>query len=806
MPLAPHPFHTTKTRIEAVLGPTNTGKTHLAVERLLKHSSGMIGVPLRLLARELYDRIVVRAGEGQVALITGEEKRLPPDPRYFVCTVESMPTDRPVDFLAVDEVQLAQHDERGHIFTDRILHARGVRETLFLGSDTIAELLRALVPEIAIHRRARLSTLRYEGSHKLHQLPRRSAVIAFSARDVYATAERIKQRHGGAAVVLGALSPRARNAQIALYQAQEVQHIVATDAIGMGLNMDVDHVAFLSIRKFDGAMYRDLRSDELAQIAGRAGRFRRDGSFGVMPPLAPLSERTVEAIEKHAFPALRLLQYRNSALDFSSVDSLRASLTLHSKEHFLKLQQRADDQRAFEELLEDATIRRALDHEEGVRLLWNVCGIPDFRGRLGADHVRLLGAIFNLLRGPQQCIPTAWMADRIHRIDRSEGDIETLLDRLAAIRTWTYISHRDDWIHGAQAWQERTRTIEDRLSDALHRGLTQRFVDRRASVLLSRPLRENLELELAEDGEIRVAGELLGRIEGLHFRPAQGMGKAACRAMQARLAGPLEERVGRMIDAPDEEFRIDSNGWIFWQEAAVGRLDRGPEWLTPRALPVNGDLLDGGGRNRLRRRLQALVGGHVDAILAPLTRHASDPLKPPARGLVYRLRAQLGFLPRSEAEDLLAAIDREDRRNLARLDVRVGTRTVYVASFLRPASMRARASLWAIGTGRASTPEPPAGAPPALPRGALAPAGLARALGYVGVNTLWIRADLLERVLAHLRKHARSGPFVLPRVLLSWLACREEELLGALQRLDYALGDDALLRYRRQRSGSRSRR
>jgi len=589
-------------RIEAVLGPTNTGKTHLAVERMLSHPTGMIGLPLRLLAREVYDSVAALAGAQAVALITGEEKRIPPDPRYFVCTVEAMPTDQRVDFLAIDEVQLAEHDERGHVFTDRILHARGAEETLFLGAAPIEGLLRRLVPSVAVQTRPRLSTLTCIGSRKLHQLPPRSAVIAFSAADVYEIAERLRRRHGGAAVVLGALSPRARNAQVALYEAGEVHHIVATDAIGMGLNLDVDHVAIASLRKFDGTKFRDLRASELAQIAGRAGRFRSNGSFGSMAPLGPLPPSLVEAVETHSFPPITELRFRESRLDFSSVNDLRATLGAAAPEPFLRVQRRADDQRAFDELLERPTLRPHAEREEGLRQLWEVCGVPDFAGRISAGHLQLLAQLFEHLQSGEGGIPEDWVAREIARIDDPEGDFETLMGRIAAIRTWTYISHHPGWVRDPEHWQARSREIEDRLSDALHLGLTQRFVDRRASVVLSRQTRgRECELRVDEAGSVEAAGILVGRLRGVEFEAVAGLDQLVRSLVERGLGPHAEQRIRDLIETPHDAFVVDSMGWIRWRQVPVGRLVRGESALRPSAEPLDSELLDGGMKARLRR-------------------------------------------------------------------------------------------------------------------------------------------------------------------------------------------------------------
>src|SRR5215813_4018750 len=538
-------------RITAVLGPTNTGKTYLAVERMLGHRTGMIGFPLRLLARENYDRIVKLKGARAVALITGEEKIVPPSPSYFVCTVESMPLDRRVAFLAVDEIQLAADPERGHVFTQRLLEARGEDETMFLGADTIRPLLRKLVPEAEVISRPRFSTLTYAGTKKLTRLLRRSAVVAFSAADVYELAELMRRQRGGCAVVMGALSPRTRNAQVAMYQAGEVDYLVATDAIGMGLNMDVDHVAFAKLVKFDGRAPRRLSAPEIAQIAGRAGRHMNDGSFGTTTEVGGLEPELVEAIENHRFDPLAALSWRNSDLDFRSLDGLLRSLERPPPMPGLIRTREADDHAALTALARDAATADLARSRAALRLLWEVCQMPDFRKTLSDAHTRLLAQVFRHLTGPSRVLPVDWVADQIARIDRVEGDIDALVQRIAYIRTWTYIAHRGDWLADSRHWQERTRAIEDRLSDALHQSLTQRFVDRRHAVL-TRGLKGGGELASAVTaaGDVVVEGHPVGRLEGLRFVPDSADGTEATRSLMASarraLARELPARLRRL--------------------------------------------------------------------------------------------------------------------------------------------------------------------------------------------------------------------------------------------------------------------
>jgi len=745
-------------RVLAVLGPTNTGKTHFALERMLGHASGMIGFPLRLLARENYERVVRAKGAAQVALVTGEEKILPAHPRYFICTVESMPLDRPVAFLAIDEIQLCADPERGHIFTDRLLHARGEEETLFLGAETIRPLIRRLVPGIEFVTRPRFSQLTYSGPRKLGRLPPRSAVVAFSAAEVYAMAEFVRRQRGGAAVVLGALSPRTRNAQIGLYQAGEVDYIVATDAIGMGLNMDVDHVAFASLRKFDGRAPRDLAASEVAQIAGRAGRHMNDGGFGTTGDCGPIPPEIVEAVENHHFPPLKALSWRNSELRFATVAALIASLERPPTLPGLVRAREADDHLALAALAKEDGIARLAHHPERVRLLWEVCQIPDFRKVLADAHTRLLGQIFRHLAGPAGRLPTDWLANHVNRLDRTDGELDSIVTRIANVRTWTYVAHRADWVEDPAHWQELTRAIEDRLSDALHQSLTQRFVDRRTAVLV-RKMRdaEPLVGAVAGSGAVMVEGQHIGRLSGFRFEPDAAEGASAARTVLAAAGRALKPEIAGRIDRlcadGPEAFALADDGFVLWRGEAVARLTAGAEPLKPQAEPLTSDLLEPAARERLRLRLAEVLESAVATGLAPLFAARRAPLKGAARGLVHQLGETLGSLPRAAAAAQVAALAESERQQLGRLGIRFGTESVFLPALVKPAAQKLRALLWCVHHGREPA-EPPGGRAMAPVR--LAP-GFYEGVGYRVVGANAVRVDIWERFAAEARRLAREG-------------------------------------------------
>lgn len=755
--------------VTAVLGPTNTGKTHLAIERMLGHATGVIGFPLRLLARENYDRICKLRGPGQVALITGEEKIIPKRPRWYVCTVESMPVDLPLDFLAIDEIQLCADRERGHIFTDRLMHARGTRETMFLGAETMRPMIRRLAPDAVFETRNRLSTLSYAGSKKISRLPARCAVVAFGIDDVYAIAELIRRQRGGAAIVMGALSPRTRNAQVAMFQAGEVDYLVATDAIGMGLNMAIDHVAFASLAKFDGRRRRYLAAPELAQIAGRAGRSMNDGTFGVTGDCPPIDADLVDRIESHEFDPERRIYWRNTDLDFRNADSLLSSLTAPPPRRELQRSPDGDDVIALQILARDPDIRKMANDPEIVRLLWDVCQIPDFRKVMGEAHSRMLARMFNWLADGDRVVPEDWMATQIDRLDRDDGDISTLMGRIAGIRTWTYVAYRSDWLKDAEVWRERSRAVEDKLSDALHDRLTQRFVDKRTAHLVKRLNDdENIPLlaAVARDGAVTVEGHHIGQLDGFRFRAdeAETLGGKRTVANAARRALRLEirRRITAMGQTDSNRYSLSDDGTILWGDDSIGRLTRGSDLLAPDVMVYDSDLFEAGDREQVTRHLREWLNDYLTRHLSSLLKLRDPDLKGTARGLAYQLSEALGTLPTRAVSDLRKDISDHDRKGLARLGVRFGLETIYMPALLKPAAIAARAALW-----RCFHDEGPALLPPEG-RVSFDLSDLGRrdywyALGFATIrheaHGFALRVDMLERIAAIARKLSWKGPF-----------------------------------------------
>ncbi len=801
-------------RIIAMLGPTNTGKTHMAVERMLSFPTGVIGLPLRLLAREVYDRIRDRVGEAKVALVTGEEKIRPKEARYFVCTVEAMPSDIRADFVAIDEIQLAADFERGHVFTDRILHARGMSETWLLGAATMRPLLKSLLPNVSFRERPRLSRLTYAGSRKITRLPPRTAIVAFSAETVYATAELIRRQKGGAAVVMGALSPRTRNAQVALYQSGDVDYLVATDAIGMGLNMDVDHVAFAATRKFDGFHYRELTVAEMGQIAGRAGRHLNDGTFGVTASVRPLDADVVEALEEHRFPAVKVAQWRNRNLSFASVDRLLASLNALPNREGLTRARRASDIAALETLSRHEDVMRIADTPDMVRLLWDVCQIPDYRNITGGDHAALVGRIFRFLSGPEGVIDEDWMARQVARCARFEGEIDTLSQRIAHIRTWTFVANRSSWLKDARWWREETRKIEDKLSDALHERLTRRFIDRKTSVLLKR-LREREELmaSVDDDGAVRVEDEYVGRVEGLRFIADGETGsgaheKAWNAATRKALAQELTGRAQSLAAAPDTDFELTAKGGIVWHGAEVGRLVPGPDILKPDVKLLADEVLETVDRDAVLFRLKKFVSRHVESLLEPLVRlRDDDEITGVARGLAYRLVENLGIVPRSEVAADVRQMDQETRGLLRRHGVRFGAFHIFVPALLKPAPAQLRVLLWGLRKEKegvvtvADLPEPPGQGLTSVEKDPAWPEGFCQVCGYMDCGPRVVRVDMLERLGDMIRERVfwkprfdgeerpagsvEGGGFVVIPDMMSLVGCSGDDFSAVLKALGY---------------------
>jgi ATP-dependent RNA helicase SUPV3L1/SUV3 len=777
-------------RITAVLGPTNTGKTHYAIQRMLAYRTGVIGLPLRLLAREVYDRIVAERGPSVVALITGEERIVPPRAAYWVCTVEAMPEGMGCDFLAVDEIQLCADPERGHVFTDRLIHARGLHETLFLGAETMRGAIAAMVPEAQFMHRERMSELSYTGSKKLSRMPARSAIVGFSVENVYAIAELLRRTKGGAAVVMGALSPRTRNAQVEMYQNGDVDYLVATDAIGMGLNLDISHVAFSSLTKFDGLRMRHLMPEELGQIAGRAGRHIENGTFGVTGEAPELDEGLAQSICEHRFQPVKKLQWRNSDLRFSSVKRLIGSLEDRTDNPWLTRVRESDDLAALKALAADAEVAARASDGPSIKLLWDVCRIPDFRGISRGEHASLLTHIYNDLHQFGH-VSANWFGLQVRRIDRMDGDIDTLSKRLAYIRTWTYVAQRKGWLVDDSHWRDETRAVEDRLSDALHGALTQRFVDRRTSILLRRlKQKESLLADVNDKGEVTVEGEFVGRLEGFRFRMDKAgspdEAKTLRQASVQALVPHFTLLADRFYNAPDPEIDFTEQGGLMWGDAAIGKLVAGADPYKPGIEVFVDDEAGEDVAAKVKRRLQHFIDRKVAAGFEPLLALKNDEtLTGAAKGFAYRMAEEFGIIPRGDVADEVKALDQDARAGLRKHGVRFGQFTIFQPLLLKPAPTRLRLVLWSLSKGLSEFPESP---PPGLvtvPAPKDSAAGYFAMAGYRAAGERAIRIDMLERLADMLRDKDSRGGFEANPDMLSITGMTLEQFADLMEGLGY---------------------
>ena len=751
--------------LKAILGPTNTGKTHYAVERMLGHSSGIIGLPLRLLAREIYDRIVLQKGKAACALITGEEKIIPPYANYYVCTVEAMPVEKRFAFLAVDEVQLMGNHERGHIFTDRVLHARGMEETLFLGAETARSVLAQLVPKIRFEHRERFSVLNYSGPTKITRLPKRSVIVAFSSAEVYALAELIRRFRGGAAVVMGGLSPRTRNAQAEMFQSGDVDFLVATDAVGMGLNLDTDHVAFAGLTKYDGRRRRYLTPMEAAQIAGRAGRFRNDGTFGTTGDCAPMDEELIKRIEAHDFEPMHYAEWRNSDLDFTSLESLSETLHAPRPEKRLRRIKGAEDEAALERMVAIDEVSSTIHTRAQVKQLWDVCQVPDFRNLAIDTHVKLLQDIYRMLVTGGGKLPDDFMAQRIAKCDDTMGGVDILSSRLAHIRTWTYCASKSNWMRDKNHWVNVAREVEDRLSDALHENLTERFVDRRTSKLLKgMGAKAYMNATIKDNGDVFVDDVLIGQLEGLSFTidaTTTGLEAKALEATAAQTVAPeIDRRLTSLCSGTHQIFTLSDKGEILWGGKAVGKIAPSGSVFTPDAMLIGAEL----GNENLRRlaedRMREFLRAEVGLLLTPLSALKDfcdlETASPEAKGFAFIMLENHGAIERFPHLKTIRALDSDTRRELRSLGIVFGQYNIFMTEMLRPKPSRLLSLLIAYGAGGDKKPYIPFAGVTSIPNtGELSSENFSQSAmalaGYKAVGTRVVRFDILNRLAFMIR-------------------------------------------------------
>ncbi len=785
--------------IRALLGPTNTGKTHSAIERMLELGSGMIGLPLRLLAREVYERVLVRVGSEKVALITGEERIVPKGALFWVCTVESMPVHLNLPFVAVDEIQLAAHPKRGHVFTDRILNLRGTRETWFLGSDTMIPIIERLTPTAEIMTRTRRSKLNYVPSKRSSSAPKRSALIAFSASHVYSLAEQLKSRRGGAAVVLGALSPKARNAQVAMFESGEVDFLVATDAIGMGLNLDIRSVFFGALRKYDGSHFRNLNAAEIGQIAGRAGRNLNDGFFGLTAECAArqlLPPPIVSAVERQEFFEVRRVFFRNAELDFTSVDSLRMSLNKRPRSSCLILQPDCEDEQVFEELLLFEDIATSvMRSSSNVCLLWDIARIPDYRQDSVHGHVKLLAQVYRQLIGPKGQLSPAWIQGRLKKLMRFDGDISTMMQRISYARTWAYIAHRPSWTENPSEWQAKALALEEKLSDALHERLTMEFVETPGQVGWTYPEPQGVHI----DGEtLRTSSIPLGRIVDFSFfaepeaERIYGQKNVARKARE--IAQPQARNLADKAIDGEEKFHWRNDLRVCVAGMAVAFVERGVSVGEPKVRTMTMDLLSDKQRRSLLTMAERWVRKDVQDLLEPMKSNVSGAF---VRGFMHHLRTCLGVCRRSELSTMTRQMKESDRKDLARLQVRIGRDFVYSLPMLKVSRQQSRAVLLAAWLSL-----PSYGQLPDLricaDTGWTKP--MAIGMGHPKFGSYSIRVDIFERVSAFMRKTVKRGPCEIPERPMQWLGCTRDAWENILIGMGYRIRKEGLFPPPRKRS------
>jgi ATP-dependent RNA helicase SUPV3L1/SUV3 len=689
-----------KNKITAVLGPTNTGKTHLAIETMLSFENGMIGFPLRLLAREVYDKIIKKIDQNQVALITGEEKIIPSNAKYFLCTVESMPIDKSLDFVGVDEIQMCADHERGHIFTDRLLNMRGNKLTMLMGSNTIKNIIKKLDDDIEFINRNRLSKLTYGGHKKISRIDRKTAIIAFSAEEVYAIAELIRRQKGGAAIVMGSLSPKTRNAQVELYQSGDVDFLVATDAIGMGINMDLDYVYFSNLKKFDGKKLRRLSLSEIGQIAGRAGRYLNDGNFGITGDCKEINAEEVDLLENHKFEDIRTLFWRNSNLNFDNPNKLIKSLEEKPKISWLKKIHECEDEKALKYFLRDKNLENIEFDNKTLILLWECCQIPDFVKKTYGNHYEVIENVFTFLNCKKGKITDEYMRLQLMKLDKLDGNVDSLSNRIANVRTWSYVSNKKNWVENQIYWIEKTKLLEDRLSDRLHEELTKTFIDKRASIL-ARGLKQDMKFktEILDNNDVKIDDQFIGKINGLKLELDLKKGaletdiKSLKKAARQTIGPELEKRIQSIIDT--NLIELDKDFKIYWNKFAIARIIPGNDYLNPNFELIVDDILEQNQRGKLNNFIGKWLKNKIDIILQSLIdlKNLKDK-HPSIKALAYQLYENNGVLKRENVSEYLKNLGQIERKILRDLGVKFGRYHVFLYKLIKPEAVMLRTLLW----------------------------------------------------------------------------------------------------------------
>ena len=775
-------------KIIALLGPTNTGKTHVAIQKMLEHDTGIFGLPLRLLAREVYEKCIEKVGIEKVALITGEEKIIPGTAQYFICTVESMPKDKEVDFVAIDEIQMCADRERGHIFTQRMLEARGTKVTMFLGSQVMASIINDLINEVEFEKKERYSSLSYSGIKKISRLDRKVAIIAFSIEEVYAIAELVRRQKGGAAVIMGSLSPKTRNSQVGLYQSGDVDYLIATDAIGMGLNMDINEIYFSNLKKFDGKKTRRLNLIEMSQIAGRAGRYKNDGGFGTTGDCETLNSDEIEKIEKHQLPDTKMIYWRNSKLDFVSPEKLIESLEQKPNQKNLLRTNDSLDESVLRFFLKKGA--NNIIYHKNLDLLWECCQIPDFEKKAYGQHINVIDKVFQFLTTRKRRIPSSFMKDQLKGLEKDHGNVDLLSHRLSNVRTWSYVANKKNWVENSDYWVQLTKNIEDKLSDKLHDELTKSFIDKKISIL-SRSLKQDLVLntKINEENKIHIDGQLIGELKGLKFlievtsktldTDIKSIKKAARKGVEEELI----KRVDNIVS--NEEIEISNESKIIWKDNPIAWLKKGNSYLNPEIDIIADDALSLDSKNKLILYLNKWLSDHIDKVLGDLIKLTKHKIENKyLRGLVFQLYENNGVVKRNNVEQVVKSIPTEERRKLWDMGIKIGRYHIYLPKMLKPKAVEFRVRLWKIFNNFSDKNE--------IPQSGLNflidkdyDNKFLLLCGFEKFKEFFIRIDILEKLFIKIIDGTKDRKFKINSEMMNLLGCSKENFYKLMSYMNY---------------------
>ena len=778
-------------RITAVLGPTNTGKTHLAVETMLEYESGIIGFPLRLLAREIFDKCVKKIGAEKVALITGEEKIIPESPKYYICTVESMPQDMFVDFVAIDEIQMCTDHERGHIFTDRLLNARGEKLTMFLGSHTMKSIIAELINNVEFVSRERYSKLTYSGYKKISRLNPKTALIAFSIDEVYALAELVRRQKGGAAVIMGSLSPKTRNSQVELYQSGDANFLVATDAIGMGINMDIDNVSFSNLKKFDGKKTRNLTLSEISQIAGRAGRHINDGTFGVTGECKQLSSDEIEKLERHHLNSINTLYWRSSKINFDSLDNLIASLEKKVNSQFLKRINDCDDEKALKFLTKDNDVLEKNPSKDSVKMLWECCQIPDFSKKAYGNHTEVVKTIYKFLITKTGMVTNEYMKKQLEGLDKYDGNIDTLSNRISNVRTWSYVANKKNWTKNADYWIERTKYIEDKLSDKLHEELTKSFIDKRISVL-SRSLKQDISLatKIENDNEVIIDGQYMGRLNGMKLNLDLKSGslktdiKSLRKAASQAIVPELMKRVNQITTSFD--FKISEDNKIYWMDSAIAYISSGRNYLNPKLDVIVDEAIDSDSKEKLKVYLEKELYNLIKSELSDLVNLSKVKFENNySRALCYQLFENNGVIKRDSVHQMIKNLSKEDRLNLRKVGIKIGRYHIFLPRMLKPSAVDLKVKLWKLFFQRDKKYTIPTSGLNFLKDQSNKNYKFLLICGFESFDKFYVRVDILERLFVKIIGDTKKNVFKVNSDMINLLGCSKENFFKLLELMQY---------------------